>query len=180
MAKKILVGTDRFGTKTYDVLVPCDRCGGSGFYYIFGECFKCGGSGKVWEQEKEYTPERRAQLDAQNAKRAERKAQKLEEKRQAEYESNKAESLSKNGFSPDGRTWVFIGETYSIKDTLKSLGARFCPELGWHIDHPVAEYQTIAISIDQVADISAWGRVVFRDNAKAAVDKAKRFMAPCF
>lgn len=179
--KKILVGTDKYGTKSYKVLTNCDRCGGSGFmpYWVDGGvCFKCGGSGKVWEQEKEYTPERRAQLDAQNAKRAERKAEKVEAQRQAEYETNKAESLAKNGFSTDGKTYVFLGETYSIKDALKSLGARFCPELGWHIDHPVTGYETIAINLDQVADISDWGRVVFRDDAKAIADKAKKVMLP--
>lgn len=178
MAKKILVNVDKYGTKTYDVLVPCDRCGGTGFYYIFGECFKCGGSGTMWSQEKEYTPERRAQLDIQNAKRAERKAEKVEAQRQAEYETNKAESLAKNGFSTDGQTWVFLGETYFIKDELKAMGARFCSELGWHIDHPVTGYETVTISLDQVADISDWGRVVFRDDAKATVGKLKRSMLP--
>lgn len=94
MCEKELISVDKYGTKTYRVTVPCDRCGGDGVYkwgamisyhglppvpQYAGTCFKCGGSGVMEVEQKEYTPERRAQLDRQNEKRA----AKSEEKRAA-------------------------------------------------------------------------------------------------
>lgn len=84
--KRELIKTDKNGTKYWNTLVTCDRCcEGSGIYrwgaiqtdysgHVIGStyagtCFKCGGAGKVWEIVKEYTPEYRAKLDAQNEKR---------------------------------------------------------------------------------------------------------------
>lgn len=95
-----LIKTDKNGTKYWNTLVPCDRCGGDGVYkwgaminnrpqYV-GTCFKCNGAGKVWDIIKEYTPEYRAKLDAANEKRKAKAQAKWEAKR-AEREAERAE-----------------------------------------------------------------------------------------
>lgn len=88
-----LIKTDKNGTKYFNELVRCDRCGGDGVYkwgavingrpQFVGTCFKCNGAGKVLETVKEYTPEYRAKLDEANAKR--------KAKMQAKYEAQRAE-----------------------------------------------------------------------------------------
>lgn len=42
-----------------------------------------------------------------------------------------------NGFSKDNSTYMVIGDSYSIKDTLKENGFKFSPMLLWH--SPVAD-----------------------------------------
>lgn len=80
-----LIRVDRNGTKYYEGLIECDRCGGEGIYYIGvhngkplpswvdnGVCFKCGGRGKVEGKWKEYTPEYEAKLAARRKAKAEK------------------------------------------------------------------------------------------------------------
>lgn len=69
--------------KTYEK-VACGRCAGSGTYYWAtfqgadsGDCFKCSGTGLV--SVRSFTPEHRAKLDAQKAKRDAKKAQEARE-----------------------------------------------------------------------------------------------------
>ena len=101
-----LIKTDRNGTKYFNTLVKCDRCGGDGIYKwgaiqtdshghcigstFAGTCFKCGGAGDVWEIVKEYTPEYRAKLDAANEKRKAKQREKMEAERAA-WEATQAE-----------------------------------------------------------------------------------------
>ncbi len=84
-----LVKVDKNGSKYYEGLVTCDRCGGDGIYkwgavingrpqYI-GTCFKCEGRGKVIDKWIERTPEYQAKLDARRAKR--QQAQMAEQER---------------------------------------------------------------------------------------------------
>lgn len=109
MAKRELIKTDKNGTKYYNTLIPCDRCGGDGVYkwgamisygggapvpQFAGTCFKCNGAGKVWEIIKEYTPEYRAKLDAANEKRKAKQRAKWESER-AEREKALAEQRAK-------------------------------------------------------------------------------------
>ena len=83
-----LIRVDRNGTKYYEGMIECDRCGGVGIYYIGvhngqplpswvdnGVCFKCGGTGKVEGKWKEYTPEYEAKLEARRKAKAEKWAQ---------------------------------------------------------------------------------------------------------
>ena len=81
-----LIKIDRNGSKHYEGVVKCDRCGGDGLYkwgavingcpqYV-GTCFKCEGAGKVIDHWIERTPEYQAKLDARrkakwDARRAE-------------------------------------------------------------------------------------------------------------
>ena len=91
-----LIKIDRNGSKHYEGMVTCDRCGGAGYYAIGilnnrpvlspldgGVCWKCGGKGKVLSKWIERTPEYQAKLDAK------RKAK--QEAKQAEWEAKQAE-----------------------------------------------------------------------------------------
>lgn len=73
-----LIKIDRNGSKHYEGLVPCDRCGGRGFWEGWRAtgktCWKCGGSGKVFSKWIERTPEYEAKL-AEKRKERQAKAQ---------------------------------------------------------------------------------------------------------
>lgn len=142
---KKLIKIDHNGTKYYEELIPCPRCStgssSNGIYYTgvcngelipshvdAGICFQCNGSGTYLLKTKEYTPEHEAELQRAREKR--------EEKRRAEARA-KAEHrnllwLRKEDFSDDGFVWIILGDTFSKKEQLKSLGCRFNGLLGWH------------------------------------------------
>lgn len=85
MAK--LIRVDRNGTKYWEGMVTCDRCGGAGgadqWKYTGWNCYKCGGTGKVFDKWKEYTPEYEAKLEARRKAKAEK------------YEREHAEEIAK-------------------------------------------------------------------------------------
>jgi len=95
-----LIKIDRNGTKYYEGMITCDRCGGKGIYFIGvcngqlvpswvdrGVCFKCGGLGKVHGKWKEYTPEYAEKLEARRRAKAEAQAKAFaEEEAQREAE----------------------------------------------------------------------------------------------
>lgn len=74
MAK--LIRIDRNGTKYFEGMISCDRCGGAGgadqWKYTGWHCYKCGGTGKIHGKWKEYTPEYEAKLEARRKARAEK------------------------------------------------------------------------------------------------------------
>ena len=151
MAQKSLYKTDKNGTKYYHVVGPCYKCGGRGIIECYipingGDCYACGGSGIEEWNEKEYTPEYEAKLEAQRQKREAKRMAKL----QAELPAKKATWLEKNGFNSDGITYLFLGNTYEIKDQIKALGAKFDHLLGWHIDHEVEGYQFITVNVNDI------------------------------
>ena len=152
MAQKILYKTDKNGTKYYHNIDRCPRCGGTGIVEIYrpingGDCFQCWGSGIIQWDDKEYTPEYEAKLEAQRQKREAKRIAKL----QAELPAKKAAWLEKNGFNSEGISYLFLGNTYEIKDQLKELGAKFDYLLGWHIDHEVEGYQFITVNVNDIA-----------------------------
>jgi hypothetical protein len=109
----------------------CSRCGGSGIWHYGpygGTCFKCNGSGREVIEARWYSDKERAAMDAQAEARAEkaRQAKEMEELRRAGAEYN--------GFQ-NGYVIVIYGETYSVKDELKSAGARFNYGLGWYFSN---------------------------------------------
>lgn len=107
MAK--LIRVDRNGTKYYEGMIECDRCGGAGIYYMGvnngrlipswvdnGVCFKCRGLGKVPSKWKEYTPEYEAKLEARRkAKREKWEAEHAEEIAQREAERKAKEEAER-------------------------------------------------------------------------------------
>lgn len=126
MAQKILVKEDKNGTKYYHCVDRCLKCGGTGFIPYYqqisgGVCFDCDGSGVNEWEEKEYTPEYEAKLTARREKKA---AKKLAEEKAHAAEKN-AEFFKKNGFNPEGKTYVVLGKTFDIKDELKAQGAKW-------------------------------------------------------
>ena len=162
---KELIKTDRNGTKYFNQLVPCDRCGGTGIYRwgaiqtdsygnvigstYAGTCFKCGGAAKIQEVVKEYTPEYRAKLDAANekrkqklqekweAERAEREAEqaRIEAERAAERAKREAERLAEI----ERNRGQFIGEVGEKLQMTVTLINRF----NYELPHPVCDWKTV-------------------------------------
>ena len=149
---KELIKVDKNGTKYWRQMTRCTKCGGSGLLawtdYAEGVCFDCHGAGEYEEIVKEYTPEHEAKLEAQRAKRAEKK---LAEERAKAHELN-LRFFAKNGFDADGNIWVILGDTYSIKDELKELGCKFDYSLGWHCDHELAGHPQLKLTASQICN----------------------------
>ena len=99
------VKTDNNGTEYYDGVCDCPRCNGDGIVYSHvlngvpvpcqpdrGICYLCGGEKVVPATIKVFTPEHAAKLEKQRtakaAKRQEEVAKKMEETRQATYNTN--------------------------------------------------------------------------------------------
>lgn len=157
MLSRELYKTDRNGTKYYHCTDRCGKCGGKGMidYYIpvnGGVCFDCGGSGIIGWDDKEYTPEYEAKLEERRKKK--------EEKKRAEHEAKlpeiRQEWFRKNGFNSEGKTYLFLGNTYNMKERIKEVGGKFDRVLGWHIDQPNDEFQFLEISVEEVAIESWW------------------------
>ena len=102
-----LIKIDRNGSKHYEGMVTCDRCGGMGYYAIAmlngspvlspldgGVCWKCGGVGKVKGKWIERTPEYQAKLDARREAKREAERAKHEAER-AEWVRKQAEAEAK-------------------------------------------------------------------------------------
>ena len=126
MNEKILIKTDKNGTRYYHNRCSCAKCGGTGMIEVYrpingGECFDCWGSGIVEYDTKEYTPEYEEKLRVQREKRA---AKKLAEEKAHAAEKN-TEFFKRNGFNPEGKTYVVLGNTFEIKEELKAQGAKW-------------------------------------------------------
>ncbi len=167
-----LVKIDRNGSKHFEGMIVCDRCGGHGDYAIgwhngqrritsvdAGVCHKCFGEGKVFSKWIERTPEYEAKLEAKREVKRQQKAAEIKAKQEAEYAKNYSEYLAKNGFNADGKTFIFLGNTYEVKDQIKALGAKFDSGLGWHIGQKVEGYKFIEATVAEVANVDEWGRI---------------------
>lgn len=143
-----MIRTDRNGTKYYHVVEPCGKCQGQGYiqYYHYNEggiCFQCNGSGVVEYEDKEYTEEHLKKLAEQRKKREERK----NAKRKAQTEELNRDFCERNGFAPDGKAYVVLGDAYAIKDKLKALGMRYKPEIGWYSPEKVKDIDMMETSV---------------------------------
>lgn len=119
---------DKLYTK---VSTPCPRCGGSGMYHgmpRLGVCYKCGGSGRLIREARLYTAKERDQMERQKARAAERR----EIERKNFLAVAKEKWLEKNGFTATGKTFMALGDTFNIKDSLKEAGFKYNDILGWH------------------------------------------------
>ena len=149
---KTLLREDKNGTKYYGCVDRCCKCQGTGIisYYIpinGGECFECGGSGIVEWEEKEYTPEYEAKLQAQREKR---EAKKLEKAKAQAAEKN-AEFFKNNGFTADGITYFVLGNTYEIKEELKAQGAKWDNISNhWHMPVKPEGREVFEVSVDEM------------------------------
>ena len=154
------VREDKNGTKIF-ADCRCGRCGGDGRIWFYshveqGVCFECGGTGTSRSTEiKVYTPEYGAKLLANRKARAEKKRQEM----LAGSESRRKEWMEREGFNEDGNTWVFLGNTYEVKEQIKELGAKFNYLLGWHINHAVEGYPTMVINVKDITTIDYIGNI---------------------
>lgn len=133
---------DRNGSRYY-VDTRCPKCGRTGYlqYYVHvdgGICFKCGGSGegirKIIVRTVEYAEKLRIRREKALAVKAVKMNQKF---------------LKEEGFTPEGKTYIVLGDTYSIKDQLKEEGAFYSKPLGWHFNHKPDNHPVKELSIDQ-------------------------------
>lgn len=122
----------------------CPKCGGTGHIFGYehvqgGICFLCGGSGthpqKITVRTEEYAKKLADKRFENSCKKA--------------IELNKS-FLKKEGFSNDGKVYIVLGDTYSIKDRLKAYGAFFNYQLGWHFNKPTDLFPVHELSVDTV------------------------------
>lgn len=135
-----LIKIDRNGSKHFEGMITCDRCGGTGIYAWCvrngeivptivdnGVCHKCNGAGKVKGKWIERTPEYQAKLDARRqAKRAAEEARRNAEweaqqaAAKAEWEAQQAQLKAMREISKHvGK----IGERLCIKGTYQRSGS---------------------------------------------------------
>jgi len=159
MNEKILMKTDKNGTKYYHIRCSCAKCGGTGMIDYYrpvngGVCFDCDGSGINEYDMKEYTPEYEAKLAEQRKKRAEKK---LAEERKHAAEKN-AKFFEMNGFTPEGKTYFVLGNTYDIKEQLKAQGAKWDNlSRHWHMPTQPEGLETFEVSVDEMYYADAAG-----------------------
>ena len=155
--KKELTKTDRNGTKYFTVREVCPVCHGSGIVKEYvalngGLCYTCGGCGYTEYETKEYTAEYEEKLAAQRAKRAEEKAIKEKTRKQEWVQEERKNFLKNNAFNENGDTFIFLGNTYEIKDKIKETGAKYDSFLGWHIDHEVEGFKMAKVEADDILE----------------------------
>lgn len=161
---KTYVKTDKNGTKIY-YDYTCDRCGGTGgaeaWKFTGFTCYKCGGSGKMDTPDitKEYTPVYAAKLKVAADKRA--------EKRRAEVlivnVAEQATFLADRGFNELGHTFIVLGNTYDIKDSIREAGGKYSNVIGWHFTEAVKGFNTAMITKDECLEQTEAGYLTWKD-----------------
>lgn len=164
-----LIKIDRNGSKHYLAECTCERCNGRGWYatgVCNGQlvpsridsaiCYECHGVGKVTRKVIERTPEYEAKLEKRRLERA----AKREAEHLAKIDEIRVNWLISHGFTSDGNTFIFLGDTYKIKNKLKELGAKFDIVIGWHIDHKVDGFQFITTNINEIGEKSYNGYLI--------------------
>jgi len=164
---RTLIRTDKNGTKYYHVTCPCMKCGGQGyikhFHYVEGGlCFDCNGSGVIDYEEKEYTEEYLKKLEERRRKAQEKK----DAKRKAEADELNKAFFERNNFSAEGKTYVALGDSYSMRDKLKELGFRFNNCVGWMFPVKVDGIETLELSADDCYEKDRLGVYDWREPKK--------------
>ena len=164
----------------------CDRCNGSGIAishvcngqpvpYVNdgGICYSCNGAGYFRKEIRLYTDKEFEQMEKASAKAAEKREAAREQKMKAEYANKRAKWLEENGFNENLTTFVYFpADSFEVKDSLKDAGFKFNRSLLWHIANIPEGYEdkVVEITLDQVAEIGAWGEGCYRPNARTFVD----------
>lgn len=144
----------------------------NGKMYVSARC-KCGGSGEIVKEIRLYTDKEFESMERANAKANEKKAAEREQKMKAEYADKRAKWLEENCFNESLTTFVYFpADSFEVKDSLKDAGFRFSKNLLWHIANIPEGYEdkVVEITLDQVAEIGAWGEGCYRPDARAFVD----------
>lgn len=171
------IRTDKNGTKIYHDFT-CKRCGGAGASNAWAltgyTCYECGGKGITPfnpQVIKVYTPEYEEKLKAQREKRAAQREAEL--KAQAEAER---QEWIKDHF-PEGKIYVFVGDTYKIHNDLKADGATYTRNTGWYFKHAQDKYPTIEMSFEESTHENCAGFMRINgdvyEKAKAKADALK-------
>ena len=138
-----------------------------------GICLKCGGSGFITKEVRLYTDKEFEQMEKASIKAAEKREAAREQKMKAEYANKRAKWLEENCFNENLTTFVYFpADSFEVKDSLKDAGFRFSKILLWHIANIPEGYEdkVVEISLDQVAEIGAWGEGFYRPDARTFVD----------
>lgn len=129
---------------------PCNRCGGAGWYIRPDyTCFRC--CGNKWETKKIrlYT-----ENEYQNYKNQQAAAEaRRQHERDDRHRKMKEEFKTKHGFNSNDESYLYYGETYSIKDELKANGAVFDYTLGWHSPQPIEVPEGTFVTLVSFYDI---------------------------
>ena len=163
----------------------CPRCSGKGIIAARiengqlipipvdgGVCYQCGGAGSISKVVRLYTEKEYNSMKNSAEKAKARKEQEQKEKMDREFAGNKAKWLADNGFNADGETYMYFGDSYSIKDELKAAGFKFDYLLKWHIAEVPDMYadKVVKFSVDQLYNFSAWGKGFQLEGAQKIVD----------
>lgn len=165
----------------------CERCSGSGIYtwgassQFSGTCFACNGTGKVTKEIRLYTESEYTRLikatGQRHKKAATREAARVE-KNKEQAAALKLAFAKEHNFNDDLITYVVVGDTYSIKDTLKSAGFKFDIVLNWH-NVEAAGFECIEIKFDDVYDWNVEAATAtYKENAADIVRAARTPAAP--
>lgn len=139
--------------------VPHPNCG--------GVCFECGGAGFLTKDVRLYSVAEAEKMRQRNEAARIKRQNESEEKRLAAAEKTKAAWLERNGFNKEGYTFVVTGESYSIKDDLKSAGYHFCSILKWHKAEDLGDFsdRVVKIEVSEVAEFNKYGEGHFKTGA---------------
>ena len=138
-----------------------------------GVCLKCGGSGVITKEVRLYTDKEFEQMEKASIKAAEKREAAREQKMKAEYANKREKWLEENCFNENLTTFVYFPvDSFEVKDSLKDAGFKFNRSLLWHIANIPEGYEdkVVEITLDQVAEIGAWGEGCYRPNARTFVD----------
>lgn len=163
---------DRNGTKHQVIETNCSRCGGAGGHamwaYTGTTCFKCGGHGRQQSKRKIYTEEHLAKLEAQRAKRAEKKRQEIIDNAEKE---NKIK-LEMWGYDKE-KIYPVLGDTFPIKEELSEKGARWGGRvIGWYFSEKTSEYETYELEVKELIWFNGLGEV-FKKSFSESEDYVK-------
>lgn len=153
-------GSKRYGSR------ECPKCAGSGVVWSTldnGKCWQCDGTGVYYH---EWT--------VPSEERKEKHAAKNKAKLIAQADKHNKDFFDTNGFNDEGKTYVVLGNTYDIKDELKSMGGKYNPTLGWHIPNDTDKYETIELSVDEICQYDENGWVGFVYDVWDIVDEKKK------
>ncbi len=175
------------GKLVVDALGMCDRCEGTGIYACRvennqivphpaynGVCLACNGSGKHLKTIRLYTDEEFAKMEKQNQKKQEKKEAERQKQMVAEYANKKTAWLKKYNCNEKSVFIYFPSDSYDVKETLKSAGFTFVPELLWHCATVPAGYEdkVVEIQLSSIITFSAWGSGQFNAGSKDLVNEA--------
>lgn len=140
-----------------------------------GVCFACGGTGFLTKEVRLYTEKEKAAANRAKQRQAERKV----EEKLAAAERKKAEWLTKNGFTSEGFTAVYIGaNSFDVKNELKEQGWKYSPIFGWRSADVSAietygEDNVAILSADQLVSFNLYGDGCFLSTAANLIQQLR-------